>query len=213
MTKNNDDDESQSIKLIELIDQLHKHKVPKDLVIGLGRIRETPDLVTPKMREQILTSLSQHLLERLRIVTSIETDPNGATVRLKKAMPRSVIAATVMEIFDAANFKSQTALILRNVFAELLNMKEMRSGTSREAKARHAAEIILALAPKMTNRDLARRLGVSHITIAKWRDDSTFKESVKINLQEMADPDSLEIMKDAVRLHFVGRKEHLPELD
>jgi hypothetical protein len=213
MIKNSDDDDSRSIKLIELIDQLRFYEVPDVLILGLGRIQATPDLVTPKMREQILMSLSQHLLERLRIVTSIETDPNGATVRFEKAMPRSVIAATAMEIFDAENFESQIALILREVFADLLNMKEIRSGTSREAKARHTAELILALTPKMTNRDLARRLGVSHITIAKWRNDSTFKESVEINLQEMADPDSLEIMKYAIRLHFADRKDLLPVID
>jgi hypothetical protein len=211
--KISDGNESRSNELIELIDQLREYEVPDVLILGLGRMQATPDLVTPEKREPLLTALSQHLLDRLRKVSAIETDPDGATVRSEGIMPRSVIAATAMEIFDAANFESQTAPILREVFVELLNIKKNRSGTSRKAQARHTAEILLALIPNMTNRDLAQRLGVSHITIAKWLSDSVFKESVKINLQEMADPDSLEIMKNAVHLHFADRKEHLPELD
>jgi hypothetical protein len=213
MTKKSDETDLRLNKLIKLIDQLHEHKLPKDLVIELGRIRETPGLVTPKKRQKVLTSLSKHLLKRIREVTAIETDPEGATVRSKRVMPRSVIAATAMEIFDATSSKSQVATNLRSVFAELLNVKEIRSGTSREANARHTAEILRALFPKMTNRDMARRLDVSHVTISNWRSDPDFKKWVKILSQDMANPDDLQTMKDAVRLHFVGRKELLPELD
>jgi len=199
--------------LTELIDLLRTHKVPDKLVLNFGRVRGAPQLVTPEIKEQTITDLSEHLLDRLHILNSIETNSNSKTVRFEKAMPRSVISAVALEIFDTAEFNSKSASTLRNIFAELLQEKNYRSGSSRAFETRCTAEIVQALNPKLSNREMARWLAVATNTVIKWRANPYFIKSVEINQQGLADPVEAEYLKGAVLLHFEDRMDQLPELE
>jgi DNA-binding MurR/RpiR family transcriptional regulator len=69
--------------------------------------------------------------------------------------------------------------LLNNFIRELLNLERDRQGMSRDVETQELAANIVAQAPTVRTRELARALHVNASTISRWRRSPEFKQMVE----------------------------------
>jgi hypothetical protein len=95
-------------------------------------------------------------------------------------VPRSLIAEIALYLLESCqSWKYPPGRWLNSLMRELLNLERYRQGMSRDFETQERAAYIVAQAPKVRTRELARTLHVNASTISRWRRSPEFKQMVE----------------------------------
>jgi transcriptional regulator with XRE-family HTH domain len=109
-----------------------------------------------------------------------EKNRKAAPVRTLNLVPRSLIAEIAMDLLESCYARGcPPGLWLTRLTRELLNLERDRQGMSRDIETQGRAAGIVAQAPKVGTRELARALHVNASTISRWRRSPEFKQMVE----------------------------------
>ena len=115
----------------------------------------------------------------LRDLKHAEKSRNAAPVRTLNLVPRSLIAEIAMDLLGSCETWSYSpGPFLNGLIHELLNLEHDKQGMSRHAETQKRAAAVIAQAPAVRTRELARALHVNASTISRWRRDPEFKKMV-----------------------------------
>jgi hypothetical protein len=185
------------------------HDAPEEIIEGLkvARIR----LVKPNPAEMvdIVNRISQFLLGKVDAHGSGGASP----VRAGGQIPPSLVAAIGLELLDAVTNDFKPFPQLREVMVGLLEQKDYKAQKSRKEEERVAAVMLLAVRPELNNTELSKALQVDRKTIINWRKKPTFEALLKSHKEHAGDPTFLPLLKKAIRFHFLGKEELIPDLD
>jgi hypothetical protein len=113
-----------------------------------------------------------------------------APVRAKKLLAPSIIARVAIDILDSdVVFGHPPGHELVGLFSALLGVDKRPLESDRQFDARNKAAWILAQAPDIGIRELARLVKVNASSVSRWREDQSFCEEVETNKQ------TIEVMK------------------
>jgi hypothetical protein len=132
----------------------------------------------------------------LRELKHAEKNRKAAPVRTLKLVPRSLIAEIAVDLLGSCEtWGHPPGPLLNNLVRELLNLEHDRQGMVRDVETQQRAAGIVARAPMVRTRELARALHVNASTISRWRKSPEFKRMVERNTEvlkaaarETADP-------------------------
>lgn len=123
----------------------------------------------------------------LRELKHAERTRKAAPVRALKQVPRSLIAEIAMDLLGSCEtWNYSPGPSLNALLRELLNVESYKHGTLRHVDAQEKAIFIIAQAPTVHTRELARILEVNASTISRWRRSAGFKERVERTEQWIA---------------------------
>jgi DNA-binding MurR/RpiR family transcriptional regulator len=95
-------------------------------------------------------------------------------------VPRSLIAEIAMDLLGSCEtWEYPPGHFLNGLVRELLNLDHDRQGMSRDVERQELAAAIIAQAPKVGTRELAKALHVNASTISRWRRSPEFKKLVE----------------------------------
>lgn len=118
----------------------------------------------------------------LRALKHAEKNRKAAPVRTLNLVPRSLIAEIALYLLESCqSWKYPPGPWLNSLMRELLNLESYRQGMSRDIETQERAAWIVAQAPKVRMRELARTLHVNASTISRWRRSPEFKQMVERN--------------------------------
>ena len=115
----------------------------------------------------------------LRGLKYAEKSRKAAPVRSLKLLPRSLIAEIAMDLLQSCEtWGRPPGPKLNDLVHELLNLERDSQSMSRDFETQKRAAGIVAIAPKVRTRELARAFNVNASTISRWRRSSEFKQMV-----------------------------------
>jgi hypothetical protein len=124
-------------------------------------------------------ALAFFLRMSLRELKHAEKNRKAAPVRTLGLVPRSLIAEIALDLLGSCEtWGHPPGHWLNNLIRELLNLEHDRQGMSRDVETQERAAGVLAQAPSMRTRELARALDVNASTISRWRRSPEFKQMV-----------------------------------
>jgi hypothetical protein len=116
----------------------------------------------------------------LRALKHAEKNRKAAPVRTLNLVPRSLIAEIALDLLGSCvAWGYPPGPVLNSLMRELLNLERYRQGMSRVFETQERAAYIVAQAPKVRTRELARTLHVNASTISRWRRSPEFKQLVE----------------------------------
>jgi hypothetical protein len=116
----------------------------------------------------------------LRELKHAEKNRKAAPVRTLNLVPRSLIAEIAMDLLGSCEtWGHPPGPLLNSLIRELLNLEHDRQGMSRDVETQERAAGIVAQAPTVRTRELARVLHVNASTISRWRRSPEFKQMVE----------------------------------
>ena len=116
----------------------------------------------------------------LRALKHEERQRRAAPVRTLNKIPRSLIAEIAMDLLASCEtWEYPPGYFLTSLVRELLNLDNDRQGMTRDIERQELAASIVAQAPKVGTRKLARTLQVNASTISRWRQSPEFKKLVE----------------------------------
>jgi hypothetical protein len=116
----------------------------------------------------------------LRELKHAEKNCKAAPVRTLNLVPRSLIAEIAMDLLESCEtWGHPPGPLLNSLMRELLNLEHDRQGMSRDVETQERAAGIVAQAPAVRTRELARALHVNASTISRWRRSPEFKQMVE----------------------------------
>jgi hypothetical protein len=116
----------------------------------------------------------------LRELKHAEKNRKAAPVRTLNLVPRSLIAEIAMDLLGSCEtWGHPPGPLLNSLIRELLNLEHDRQGMSRDVETQERAAGIVAQAPAVRTRELARALHVNASTISRWRRSPEFKQMVE----------------------------------
>jgi len=116
----------------------------------------------------------------LRALKQDEKEKKAAPVRTLNRVPRSLIAEIAMDMLGSCQtWDYPPGDFLCSLIRELLDLDNDRQGMSRDVDTQEKAASIIAQAPNVGTRELARALKVNASTISRWRRDPEFKKLVE----------------------------------
>jgi hypothetical protein len=116
----------------------------------------------------------------LRELKHAERSRKAAPVRSLNLVPRSLIAEIAMDLLGSCETRGHPpGPLLNSLMRELLNLEHDRQGMSRDVETQERAAGIVAQAPTVRTRGLARALHVNASTISRWRRSPEFKQMVE----------------------------------
>jgi hypothetical protein len=116
----------------------------------------------------------------LRVLKHAEKNRKAAPVRTLNLVPRSLIAEIALYLLESCQtWGYPPGPWLNSLMRELLNLERYRQGMSRDIETQERAAYIVAQAPKVGTRELARTLHVNASTISRWRRSPEFKQMVE----------------------------------
>jgi hypothetical protein len=119
----------------------------------------------------------------LRALKNEERERNAAPVRALKRVPRSLIAEIAMDLLGSCEtWGYPPGHFLNSLVRELLNLDQDRQGMSRDVERQELAAAIVAQAPEVGTRQLAKAVHVNASTISRWRRSAEFKKLVEQKL-------------------------------
>jgi transposase-like protein len=101
-------------------------------------------------------------------------------VRVGKLCSQSLIGQIAFDLLESCecwNYSPGPELV--QLIGELLGQRNYKQGASREFEARERAIHAFAQTPGIGIREVSREVGVNVTTVARWRKDPDFNESVK----------------------------------
>lgn len=124
----------------------------------------------------------------LRELKHAEKNRRAAPVRTLKLAPRSLIAEIAMDrLGSCETWSHPPGHFLNSLIRELLNLEHDRQGMSRDVETQERAASIVAQAPTVRTRELARALRVNASTISRWRRNPEFKQMVERKADSLKD--------------------------
>jgi hypothetical protein len=128
----------------------------------------------------------------LRELKHAEKNRKAAPVRTLNLVPRSLIAEIAMDLLGSCEtWGHPPGPLLNSLIRELLNLEHDRQGMSRDVETQERAAGIVAQAPNVRTRELARALHVNASTISRWRRSPEFKRMVERKKEALKAPASL----------------------
>jgi hypothetical protein len=116
----------------------------------------------------------------LRALKHEEKNRKAAPVRTLNLVLRSLIAEIALYLLGSCEaWGYPPGPCLNSLMRELLNLERYRQGMSRDIETQERAAWIVAQAPKVRTRELARTLHVNASTISRWRRSPKFKQMVE----------------------------------
>jgi hypothetical protein len=116
----------------------------------------------------------------LRELKHAEKNRKAAPVRTLSLVPRSLIAEIAMDLLGSCEtWGHPPGPLLNSLMRELLNLEHDRQGMSRDVETQERAAGVVAQAPAVRTRELARALHVNASTISRWRRSPEFKQMVE----------------------------------
>jgi len=104
----------------------------------------------------------------------------AAPVRRLKLVPKSLISEIATDLLGScATWGVPPGHFLISLIRELLDLNHDRQGMSRDIETKARAARIVAQAPTVQTRELARALHVNASTISRWRRSSDFRQLVQ----------------------------------
>lgn len=142
-------------------------------------------------------TLCLELMRRLENWKRLKKETNSPT-RFAGEMPESLIKDVVFACYDACYFDGiVTSYDLRVLLTDVSNREGKRRDAPKDSGARNLAALILAGYPEIKDRELARKLGIDHTTIGRWKKEEEFQKMIKDLGSVKNIPDSfLERLKD-----------------
>jgi hypothetical protein len=124
----------------------------------------------------------------LRALKHEERERSAAPVRTLNRIPRSLIAEIAMDLLDSCEtWEYPPGPFLNSLIREFLNLDHDRQGMSRNLETQESAASIVALAPNVGTRELAKALHVNASTVSRWRRNPEFKKLVEQRLNSLKD--------------------------
>ena len=178
--------------------ELFVHRPPNELALRLGvRVLPVSADETKRLAEMVAIGkrINEELKENgmtasealafvlrmdLRALEHEERERHAAPVRTLNRIPRSLIAEIAMDLLVVARLREYPpGHFLNRLLRELLNLDNDRQGMSRDVEKQELAASIIAQAPKIGTRELARAVQVNASTISRWRRNTDFKKLVE----------------------------------
>jgi hypothetical protein len=150
-------------------------------------------------REEMTASEALAFLLRisLRALKHAEKSRRAAPVRTLNLAPRSLIAEIAMDLLGSCEtWGYPPGPLLNSLIQELLNLEHDRQGMSRDVERQEQAAGIVAQAPTVRTRELARALHVNASTISRWRKSPEFKQMVERKAEILKDRADVGDLKD-----------------
>lgn len=136
-------------------------------------------------------ALAFFLRTSLRELKHAEKLRKAAPVRALKLLPRSLIAEIAMDLLASCEtWGYPPGHSLNNLIRELLNLEHDRQGMSRDVETKERTARILAQAPTVRTRELARALHVNASTISRWRKSPEFKRMIEREAETLKELES-----------------------
>jgi hypothetical protein len=137
-------------------------------------------------------ALAFFLRMSLRDLKHAEKSRTAAPVRTLNLTARSLIAEIAMDLLGSCEtWGHPPGPLLNSLIRELLNLEHDRQGMSRDIETQERAADIVAQAPTVRTRELARALRVNASTISRWRRSPEFKQMVARKEETLKNPASV----------------------
>jgi hypothetical protein len=166
---------------IKVLNDKTKNK-KRNLMRGLAELFTAHNRIMSEDKQTEMTAsdaLAFYLSMSLRELKHAERTRKGAPVRTLKLIPRSLIAEIATDLISSCQIwhyapGQHLVLLLR----ELLNVEGDKQGLSRRFDARERTISIVAQAPEISTRELAKLVHVDASTISRWRRSEDFAKEV-----------------------------------
>ena len=136
-----------------------------------------------------IENVAKWLRQEIAQLREVEKLGEAAPVRRGLTMSPADISDLAVTLLEALLDQSEPELIA--LIAELLNVDKHRRDKAQRSKKEEMgnAAFIEAQIEGLSNRDLAKEVGVDHTTISRWRKNPDYKKRVEFVKSVLAMPD------------------------
>ncbi len=152
----------------------------------LGSVAERwkvpPSAEAPSTAGELLAAMLRGLLREYQAGRAANKRGKKAPIRSRgsELMPQPLIADVASDLLEDCRFAGYApGPHLVALIEELLGTDRPELGGDRDFTAKDRAAWILAEDSSIGDRELGRRVGVQHTTVAKWRQDEKFQKWVQ----------------------------------
>jgi hypothetical protein len=140
------------------------------------RLRESKNDKEGKTASEVLAFLLKVLLREVKEAEKAKT----LRVRKLGLVPRSLIAEVAMDLLEScATWGLPPGNFLCSLLLELLNLDRDRQTMPGDSEKKDRAAALVAQAPNVGTRQLARQIKVDASTISRWRKSPEFQQMVE----------------------------------
>jgi hypothetical protein len=173
-------------------------------ILSAHKRREDDDLEGGMTASEALAFLLRIFLRSLK---HAEKNRKAAPVRTLHLAPRSLIAEIAMDLLESCEtWGYPPGPRVNSLMRELLNLEHDKLGMSRDVETQERAAGILAQAPNVGTRELARALHVNASTISRWRRSPKFKQMIDRRKKDLKAPASLSDSVGSLELKYPTRE-------